>query len=307
MFGGYVADAAFGDPCRRHPVAGFGNAAIALERKTYSPTRLRGVMFAGALIAAVGVAVESIGSAAARKRVCGAVVFGAVTWASLGGRSLAVAARDVADALERGDLAAARHRLPSLVGRDVSELDEQMICRAVVESVAENTSDAVVGALFWGALLGPAGVAMFRAANTLDAMVGHRTERYEDFGWASARIDDVLGWPPARLTALLAAICAPLVGGSPSETLRIVRRDGAAHPSPNAGRAESAFAGALGLRLGGSLSYGGHGEVRGYLGDGSEPRVLDVERCVRLASAVGLSALVVCSIIRVARGRVMPA
>ncbi|MFY9487135.1 MAG: cobalamin biosynthesis protein [Solirubrobacterales bacterium] len=304
MLGGYAADAAFGDPRRGHPVAGFGSAAIALERKTYSPTRLRGALFAGALIATVGVAVESIGSATARKRVGGTVVFGAVTWASLGGHSLAIAAREVADALERGDLEAARRRLPSLVGRDVSELDEQMICRAVVESVAENTSDAVVGALLWGALLGPAGVAMFRAANTLDAMVGHRTERYENFGWASARLDDVLGWPAARLTALLAAVCAPIVGGSPTETLRVVRRDGAEHPSPNAGRAEAAFAGALGLRLGGPISYGGHDEARGYLGDGAEPRVLDLERCVRLASAVGLSALAACSVVRAARSRV---
>ena len=145
--------------------------------------------------------------------------------------------------------------LPSLCGRDPDALDARGLSRAAVESVAENTADAVVGALFWGAVAGPAGVARYRAANTLDAMVGHRSERYAAFGWAAARLDDV-----AELARRAAAAprsrrcCAPVVGGSPAATCAIVRRDGAAHPSPNAGRIEAAFAGALGVRLGGPLS-----------------------------------------------------
>ncbi|MBI2691737.1 MAG: cobalamin biosynthesis protein CobD [Solirubrobacterales bacterium] len=303
LLSGYAADVAFGDPRRGHPVAGFGNATIALESKVYAPTKLRGALFAFGLIASAGVAVDVLANVTARRRSAGTAVFVAVTWASLGGRSLAIAAGRVADALKREDIEAARNCLPSLVGRDVSGMDAEKICRAVVESVAENTSDAVVGALFWGALFGPAGVTVFRAANTLDAMVGHRSDRYEDFGWAAARIDDALGWPAARLTALLAAVCAPVVDGSARESLRILRRDGGSHPSPNAGRVEAAFAGALNLKLGGPLSYDGQDEVRGCLGDGTAPRVQDIDRSVRLASAVGLTALAICCAIRVARGR----
>ena len=143
-------------------------------------------------------------------------VLAVVTWAALGGRSLAGEARRLARRVEAGDLDGAREVLPSLCGRDPAGLDAQGLSRAAVESVAENTADAVVGALVWGAVAGPAGVAAYRAANTLDAMVGHRSERYASFGWAAARLDDVLSWPGARLGALLAALLAPLVGGSPA-------------------------------------------------------------------------------------------
>jgi adenosylcobinamide-phosphate synthase len=171
------------------------------------------------------------------------------------------------------------------------------VSRAVVESVAENTGDAVVGALLWGALAGPAGVAAYRAVNTLDAMVGHRSERYADFGWAAARLDDAMGWPGARLGAVLVAACAPLAGGSPGAAWRTLRRDGAAHPSPNAGRLEAAFAGALGLRLGGPLSYAGRVEHRPVLGDGdgTAPDSAAVRRAARLSLAVGLAATAACS------------
>jgi len=159
-----------------------------------------------------------------------------------------------------------------------------------VESVAENTADAVVGTLFWGAAAGPGGAAAYRAANTLDAMIGHRSERYERFGWAAARIDDALGLPPARLAAALAAVLAPLVDGSPRRALATLLRDGAAHPSPNAGPLEAAFAGALGVRLGGPLAYGGRIERRPFLGDGRTPAPIDIRRAVRLLNAIGLTA-----------------
>jgi adenosylcobinamide-phosphate synthase len=165
----------------------------------------------------------------------------------------------------------------------------------VVESVAENTGDAVVGALFWGSVAGPAGVAAYRAANTLDAMVGHPDERYAAFGWAAARIDDLLSWPGARLGSLLAVALAPLVHGSPAAAWRAMRRDGWRHPSPNAGRLEAAFAGALGVRLGGPLSYSGRFETRPVLGDGATPGVDAIRGAARLSHAVGATAAVLCA------------
>jgi adenosylcobinamide-phosphate synthase len=156
--------------------------------------------------------------------------------------------------------------------------------------VAENTADAVVGPLLWGALAGPAGVAAYRAANTLDAMVGHRSARHARFGWAAARLDDALTWPAARLAAGLAVVLAPAAGGDPGRAWRTLRRDGAAHPSPNAGRLEAAFAGALGVRLGGRNRYPWQVEDRPPLGDGPAPDPDAVARAVRLSRAVGLVA-----------------
>jgi adenosylcobinamide-phosphate synthase len=288
LAGGWAADLLLGDPRRGHPVAGFGRVALALERTLYAPSRARGALFAGTLVGGSALAAGLAARLSARFWGGRAAVLALVTWAALGGRSLAGAGRSIAVRLERGELDAARAALPSLCGRDAAALDAEGIARAAVESLAENTSDAVVGALLWGALVGPAGVAAYRAANTLDAMVGHRSERYADFGWASARLDDALGWPAARAGAALAALCAPLVGGSPRTTWRILRRDGAAHPSPNAGRMEAAFAGALGVRLGGPLAYAGHAEERPPLGAaGRAPGAADVRRAARLSLAVG--------------------
>ncbi|MGW2234111.1 CobD/CbiB family cobalamin biosynthesis protein, partial [Streptomyces sp. NPDC001759] len=191
-------------------------------------------------------------------------------------------------ALEAGDVEAARARLPHLCGRDPQALDADGIARAVVESVAENTSDAVVGALVWGAVGGVPGLLGFRAVNTLDAMVGHRSARYRRYGWASARLDDVAGWPGARLTAGLATVA----GGDPAGAVRAWRADAGRHPSPNAGPVEASFAGALGVRLGGTLSYGGRVEHRPVLNSEGRPvEVGDIERAVRLSRRVGLLAL----------------
>jgi adenosylcobinamide-phosphate synthase len=229
-------------------------------------------------------------------------VLALVTWAALGGRSLAAAGRGIATEVERGDLDAARRALPALCGRDAAALDEAGLCRAAVESVAENTSDAVVGALLWGAVGGPAGVVAYRAANTLDAMVGHRSERYARFGWAAARLDDLMGWPGARAGAALTAACAPLVGGSPRAAWTVLRRDGAAHPSPNAGRMEAAFAGAFGVRLGGRNDYGDRVEDRPTLGAGSLPGPDDVDRAVRLSLLIGVATAALATMARRQRG-----
>ena len=160
----------------------------------------------------------------------------------------------MAKALRQGDVPAARRRLNHLCGRDPERLDEPELARATVESVAENTSDAVVAPLFWGAVAGVPGLLGYRAANTLDAMVGHRNRATRRFGTASARLDDLLNLAPSRLTALLTIAVAPTVSGSRAEARRVWRRDRDDHPSPNAGQCESAMAGALGVRLGGPTS-----------------------------------------------------
>ena len=285
LLSGWAADQVLGDPRRWHPVAGFGRLALALERTLYAPSRARGALYAGALVA-----LAALGAEAAARVLPRRLVLAACTWAALGGRSLAREADAVAADVRSGDLGAARKALPALVGRDPDALDADGICRATVESVAENTGDAVVGVLLWGAVAGPAGVVAYRAANTLDAMVGHRSERYADFGWAAARLDDALTWPVARAGAALAAACAPIAGGSAGAALRALRRDGAAHPSPNAGRMEAAFAGALGVRLGGPVAYAGRVEERPQLGDGRAPVPDDVTRAIRLSFAVGAAA-----------------
>ncbi|ASU86139.1 cobalamin biosynthesis protein [Nocardiopsis gilva YIM 90087] len=287
---GAALDRVVPDPRRGHPVALFGEAASRLERRVYRPSRARGAAFTALAVGpvvALGVLGERVRNPALR-----AALTAGVTWAVVGGDMLGREAERIADALEAGDVDAARRRLPHLCGRDPESLDEKGIARATVESVAENTSDAVVAPLLWGGLLGLPGLLGYRAVNTLDAMVGHRSERYERFGWASARLDDVANWAPARLTALLAAAAAPLVSGDARRTLRIRARYGRCHPSPNAGHCEAAFAGALDLRLGGTNSYRGRVEHRPELGTGRHPEVHDIRRAVRLARAVnGASAL----------------
>jgi len=197
----------------------------------------------------------------------------------------------MARVLEEGDVERGRELLSHLCARDPAGLGVDELARATVESVAENTSDAVVAPLFWGLVGGVPGLLAYRAANTLDAMVGYRSERYERFGWAAARLDDVLNWVPARVTGVLAVIAA---GRRAPDALRVLVRDGGRHPSPNAGRCEAAFAGALGVRLGGVNSYGGITERRDEMGDGRAPEVRDVRKAVRLSAGVaGLAALVI--------------
>jgi adenosylcobinamide-phosphate synthase len=286
---GYLADLAAADPRRGHPVAAFGRAAAALEQRLWRDHRGRGAAYT-ALCAGGAVAAAALAARAVRNsRAASTGLTAAATWAVLGGTSLGREARMVGNALETGDIEAARERLPHLCGRDPQSLDERQIARAVVESVAENTSDAVVGALVWGALGGVPGLVGFRAVNTLDAMVGHKSPRHRRFGWASARLDDVAGWPGARLTALLAVLAGP----DPRGAWRVWHQDGARHPSPNAGPVEASFAGALGVRLGGTLAYAGRVEQRPVLGAGNRPvEVRDIERAVRLSRRVSALALV---------------
>ncbi|CCK31052.1 Cobalamin biosynthesis protein CobD [Streptomyces davaonensis JCM 4913] len=292
---GLLGDLLLGDPRRGHPVAVFGRAAGAVERLLWRDDRGRGALHAG-VCAGGAVALGALASLAVRRSPAASVALtGVATWAVVGGTSLAREARVIGRALEAGDVEAARARLPHLCGRDPQALDADGIARAVVESVAENTSDAVVGALVWGALGGVPGLVGFRAVNTLDAMVGHKSARYRRYGWASARLDDVAGWPGARLTAVLAAVA----GGNARGAVRAWRTDAVKHPSPNAGPVEASFAGALGVRLGGTLSYGGRIEHRPVLnGEGRAVDVGDIERAVRLSRRVGWLALGVSAVAR---------
>lgn len=299
---GFLLDAAVGDPRRGHPVAGFGSAFSAVERRFWADSRRRGLACTGAAVGSVAVVAALAERAARRRPLTETALIAVATWVALGGTSLAREAAVMAGHLERGDLPAARQRLGHLCSRDAAGLDEAELARAAVESVAENTSDAVVAPLLWAAVGGVPGVLAHRAVNTLDAMVGYRTPRHVRFGWAAARLDDLLGLAPARLTAGLVAALAPLVGGAPQAALRAWRRDAAAHPSPNAGPVEAAFAGALGVRLGGSSTYAGHVEDRGRLGDGPSVVSADLPRTVRLSRAVGLAALGVALLVALATG-----
>ncbi|GHD23257.1 cobalamin biosynthesis protein CobD [Nocardiopsis kunsanensis] len=284
---GHAADRILGDPRRFHPVAGFGSAAAALERRSYGDSRALGTVHTVFLVGAaagVGIAAER---ATDGRPLARTAVTALATWTVLGGRSLEREAAAVHGLLEDGDLPGARERLRSLVGRDTSALDASGVSRAVVESVAENTSDAVVAPLVWGSVAGVPGLLAHRAANTLDAMVGHRNARYERFGWASARLDDLLNHPGARLSGLLTAAAAPRRS---AEVLRSWRDHAAGHPSPNAGVVESAFAGALGVRLGGTNLYGARTEHRPVLGDGRPAEPRDVARGTALARRVGAGA-----------------
>ncbi|WP_149180062.1 cobalamin biosynthesis protein [Streptomyces sp. TRM49041] len=288
---GVLGDLLLGDPRRGHPVAVFGRAASAVERVLWRDHRGW-----GALHTAVCAGGAATGAALATRAVRGrgavsVTLTAASVWAVVGGTTLGREARAIGGALAAGDVETARQRLPHLCGRDPQALDGPGIARAVVESVAENTSDAVVGALVWGALGGVPGLVAFRAVNTLDAMVGHKSPRHRRFGWASARLDDVAGWPGARLTAALTVAA----GGDRRGAVRAWRADAGEHPSPNAGPVEASFAGALGVRLGGSLSYGGRVEHRPVLnGEGRAVEVADIERAVRLSRRVSGLALAVC-------------
>jgi adenosylcobinamide-phosphate synthase len=289
---GYALDAVLGDPQRFHPVAGFGQAAGALERRLYAPHRRAGAAFATIAVGVPVAAGLAVSVLTRRRPVVRAGLVAAATWTVLGGRTLRRESAVMAGHLEREDLAAARGRLNHLCGRDPSALDAPELARATVESVAENTSDAVVAPLLWGGLLGLPGLLGYRAANTLDAMVGHRSPRYARFGTPAARLDDLLNLLPSRLTGLLTIIAAPLVKGSPAETMRVWRRDRNDHPSPNAGQCESAMAGALGVRLGGRNVYFGRTETRPLLGDGPRPSAVHLRRAARLSGAAGLGAAV---------------
>lgn len=197
-----------------------------------------------------------------------------LAWTCLALRSLHSESLAVVRCLETGDLAAARQSLSGIVGRDTAELGETDILRAAIETVAENTSDGVIAPLFYLCLGGPVLGIVFKAASTLDSMVGYKNERYREVGWASARLDDLLNLVPARLTGLLMVLAAAALRFDAAGALRIMRRDGRKPKSPNAGIPEAAVAGALGIQLGGLAVYFGRPVTKPTLGDDDRPVTL---------------------------------
>ncbi len=262
------------EPRRWHPLAGFGRWAGWLEGSLHGASRLRGAL---ALVLAVAPPVLLA--------VAGLRLLGDLSWAAeavllylaIGAASLGQHAAAVADALEDDDLGQARRAVGCIVSRNTSNLDHAGVSRAAVESVLENGNDAVFGALFWFFVAGAPGAVAYRLANTLDAMWGYKNERYLHFGWAAARLDDVLNWLPARLTALTYALL-----GKTSNALRCWRSQAPAWDSPNAGPVMAAGAGALGVRLGGAAVYHGEVEERPVLGEGDEATAAHIGRAVGL-------------------------
>jgi adenosylcobinamide-phosphate synthase len=299
---GYLLDLAVGDPRRWHPVAGFGSAAVALERRTYAARRASGATHVAVLVGATALLGVVAERSSRRFGPAHTLATAAATWAVLGGHSLTREAHTIDEQLRQGDLAAARVQVRNLVGRATAELDGDEVARACIESLAENTSDAVVAPLLWGGLLGVPGLLGYRAVNTLDAMVGHRNERYAEFGWAAARLDDLVNWVPARVAGAIALAAAPSSDRA-AAGWEAIRRDAPAHPSPNGGVVEAAFAGVLGVRLGGSNTYDGRVEDRGTLGTGPAAGRAHIAPAARLARKVAAGSLAVGLAIALSRTR----
>ena len=283
-------DMALGDSRRLpHPVRLIGRFAGFLEaplRSSISNPRVAGLAAALLVVfASTAAAWAGIRSAAFIHPWAGEALSIAILYWSLAARDLADHALDVHGALAHDDLPAARRLVSRIVGRDTASMDRGAVARAAVESVAENTVDGVVAPLFFAVLAGPVGAMFYKAVSTLDSTFGYRNERYLKFGWASARFDDLANYIPARLTAPFMMLAALPLGGA-LRSFRICRRDGRLHASPNAGLAEAAMAGALGIQLGGPVSRGGRVEVMPLLG---APAALPEARHIRLACAVMLT------------------
>lgn len=258
-------DAMIGDPdwlWRRapHPVVWIGNVIGFLERllnrESWSrqQRKLAGVVTVILLVIAsvlIGGLLEDL----FEPGLFGILVKGLLASVLIAQRSLYQHVARVRDAFADGGLPAARQAVAMIVGRDPEQLDEAGVSRAAIESTAENFSDGIVAPVFWLALLGLPGLIAYKAINTADSMIGHRSTRYQDFGWAAARLDDLVNLVPARLSGLLVACVAPIAKGSIATSLRVMMRDASKHRSPNAGWPESAMAGALGIAIAGPRAY----------------------------------------------------
>ena len=275
-------DALFGEPPESlHPTVWMGRAISAYEKPALelaqgNGRRAAGVMLALALPATTYLSCRALLGALPRGARHAAEAALISTTLSL--RGLAAAAEAVRYELAGGSLEGARARVGEFVGRDTDVLSGPEVCRAAVESLAENASDGVVGPMLYGLLLGAPGALAYKAINTVDSMVGHKNARYRDLGWAGARLDDFANLLPARITALAVAVCS----GSPARVISTSLRYGPLTASPNAGHAEAAFAGALGVRLGGTNRYGGVERRGPVLGDGRLPNADDIGRAVAL-------------------------
>ncbi|MFA7464335.1 MAG: adenosylcobinamide-phosphate synthase CbiB [Syntrophales bacterium] len=290
-----VLDFIIGDPRGfPHPVRWIGSFALAVEnpaRRRLKNEKAAGIAAALVVIGTTGLAVVLLVKISGGIHpYAGDAASVLILYTAFAARDLADHSEDVRRALEAGNLPEARRKVSRMVGRDTEGLDEKGVARAAVESVAENTVDGVVAPLLYAMLFGPAGAMIYKAVNTLDSTFGYRNERYISFGWASAKIDDLANWMPARLSVLLIAAAAPLAGMNPGGAIRTGLRDGRNHPSPNSGWSEAAFAGALKVQLGGPLFRKGKPDDMPAIGDPGLP--LDAAR-IRRANALMMATAVV--------------
>ena len=296
----------------RHPVVWAGALLAWLDRTLNRDAdagwqrKVAGILALLCLLAASVVPAALLQAAAIAwlPRPLGLVVLALLASTLLAQRSLFSHVRAVADGLESGGLDGGRAAVSRIVGRNPLTLDEAGVCRAAIESLAENFSDGVVAPAVWCALLGLPGIAAYKAANTADSMIGHRTPRHQAFGWAAARFDDAINLPASRLAALWLILAACCVGASPGGAARAVWRDAKKHRSPNAGWPEAAMAGALGLRLAGPRVYGSTRVEDAWMGEGrAEATSADIRRALRLyRAACVLQLLVIAALAVIARG-----
>ncbi len=271
-----VLDRCLGEPGRWHPLVGLGHAIERIKKAVYGDSRQRGLLaLLLVLILPLALAVAITSLLADSPWLI--VIDGIALYLAIGGRSLREHALDVAAALEADDLSLARRRVALIVSRDCRQLDRPATVAATVESVLENGNDAILAPLFWFAVAGLPGVVGYRIVNTLDAMWGYRTPEYRSFGWASARLDDLMNYLPARLTALCYALC-----GRFRRAIDCWQRQATAWESPNAGPVMAAGAGSLGIQLGGPARYHGENRQRPPLGHGRAPEASDIQRSLTL-------------------------
>lgn len=287
-----LLDLALGDPrWFPHPVIGIGKLALAVEKplRKRLPTKIAGVV---AVIVVISITVLVVTTcwwlASLIHPLLGDLVSILLIYTALAMQSLRTHAVAVFNPLVKGDVTTARAEVQMLVGRDTDDLDEEEITRATVESVAENTVDGVTAPLLFALIAGAPGVFFYKAVNTLDSTFGYKNERYLQFGWASAKFDDLVNFLPARISALLVPFSAALIGLEAKQAWKIFKRDRHNHPSPNGGQIESAMAGAMNVRLGGENSYFGEKSFRPYMGDGEQQlkaeHILQVVRLMMMTS-----------------------
>ncbi len=294
-----VADQILGEPPDAwHPVARFGQAMLLVERRWWADRRMRGVIYT---LAGAGIGALTGRLVGGRGRLTGLV---AATYVAIAGRALCDGADRVDRALQVGDLHEARRLVGHLVGRETMGMGQAEVVRAAVESVAENTVDAVVAPLIWAFSGGGTGVLVYRALNTMDAMVGHLLGSLRAVHASIGDADDLANWIPARATAIAVAAVRPRRAGA---VLKAVRGQAPSHPSPNAGVAEASFAAAMGIRLGGINDYGGRLEARALLGSGPGPERPHIAEACRLSRQVTAAVATGLALLAVAADRRRPA